>query len=222
MSLLPSQSVPPLGGAGGLEFAQQWRNAVMRQLVDNVSLMSSQAMCAGTPPPQGNKTATEAVLQQRQFGTCPNPTMRAEHIKRLLNNLLPEVCKQHVYLFTHERSEYHMCDLVKWTFYNDQSVKLKVETDWLRDAATARPLIEDFEEWQATAIMICEAGEDEWPRPKPSSGSTSGQMGASSQARAQQLSGLMNAQNSQNSQNLNQAALGNALGQAMGLSGIFK
>lgn len=193
-------------------------------------MVTPQIMCSGSSPPNlnlkpgqmtqvRNKTATEvaAQMQQASMATISNMAVRSMRLKNLLNELLPEVCREHVYKCDHEHSVVDNCEIVKWTFFNDLAVRLKVDTDWMMDEANLEPVIEDFELWQADAIMKCEAGDDVWPRPKPQD-SASAQMG-NSQANAQQLSGLMN---SQNSNMMNQAALGNALGNALGLGGLFK
>jgi hypothetical protein len=199
-------------------------------------------MCSSNAPPSGlnirpgqitqvrNKTATEvqAQMQAAQQQIQNNMAMQSprmihqETMKGMVMDLLPSVCKEHVYQIAHERIVAQDCQLVKWTFFNDTSVRLKVEVDWLQDDCTLRTLCDDFEEWQATAIMQCEAGDDVWPRPKPGSaqqGNSSPNFGqANSLANLQRQQSLLGGQAS----HINQQAVGNALGNALGLGGLFK
>lgn len=62
---------------------------------------------------------------------------------------------------------------ISWIFFNDERVRLKCrvkyknkhDPEWLTDIKLV-PMCDDFEEWQADAIMRCEAGGDVWHRPK--------------------------------------------------------
>jgi len=212
MQVLSSEPMSSLGGAGGLgqfgtsvaaecERQQNYLNALHKARLDALSLSSRPIMmCNSQVPPQNqsmnqqNKTATEIQQQmQMQQGGMSMP-VREVQVRKLLNNLLPEVCREHIYKCDHEHSAEAGCEIVKWTFFNDLSVRLKVDAEWMLNDGNLTPLIEDFECWQADAIMKCEAGEDVWPRPKPEPESTSAQMGQS-QANQQQASGLMNASN---------------------------
>jgi hypothetical protein len=102
---------------------------------------------------------------------------------------------------------------VKWTFFNDLSVRLKVATNVMINSGDAEPIIDDFVCWQADAIMKCEAGDDVWPRPKPME-STHTPPGVSSlhagQWNSQQQSGLASSINQQ------------AVHSGFGLGGLFK
>ena len=212
MSILPGQPVSTSRGAGRLELAQQYQNALLRELVDNTSLAMQVR----------NKTATEvaAQIQQANMAMTQNMQVRSMQIKHLLNNLLPEQCRKHVYKVDHEHSVIDDCEIVKWTFYNDLSVRLKVAANIMLDSGDAEPIIEDFEFWQADALMKCEAGEDVWPRPKPNTT----QQGASSlnSGQTNSLSSLMQQQSLAGSQHLNHSEIGNALAGALGLGGLFK
>jgi hypothetical protein len=147
--------------------------------------------------------------------------VRSQQIKRLLNNLLPEQCRKHVYKVDHEHSVVDDCEIVKWTFYNDLSIRLKVKANVMLDSGEVEPIIEDYEHWQADALMKCEAGEDVWPRPKPSQGF----MGSQSQ-QSGQMNSLQNIARQQSLQGLstaNQQSAGlNAAANALGLGNWFK
>lgn len=189
MQVLSGQSMSSLGGAGRLELAQQEWNRQMRSIVDNAAMQSS---------PRWQVTDTQ---------------IRTGQIKQLLNNLLPKVCHAHVYKCDHERSLVDNCEIVKWTFFNDLSVRLKVATNVMINSGDAEPIIDDFVCWQADAIMKCEAGDDVWPRPKPME-STHTPPGVSSlhagQFNSQQQSGLASSINQQ------------AVHSGFGLGGLFK
>lgn len=98
-------------------------------------------------------------------------------IADLAIRLLPDVCQQHVYRCDHERSLQMVDDstyvYISWIFFNDERVRLKCrvkyknkhDPEWLTDIKLV-PMCDDFEEWQADAIMRCEAGGDVWHRPK--------------------------------------------------------
>lgn len=238
MPVLSGESMSSLGGAGqlgqfgqsvvaGYARQQEYLNALHKARLDALSLMSKpMMMCSNQLPPNLNlkpgqwthvqKTATQVKMQQEAMARSLDPN----HIKHLLNQLLPEVCRKHVYKVDHEFSPLHCCDLVKWTFYNDLSVKLKIDRDWLQDECNMRPIIDDKEEWDATAIMMCEAGEDEWPRPKATGGN------ASQGPSAQQMQQMQNLQSQaaqlQGSGMMNQQALGNQLSNVLGLGSLFK
>lgn len=95
-------------------------------------------------------------------------------VTEIANRVLPEVCRDHVYRSEHniiknpaEMKEYAY---VSWTFYNDQRVTMKFEINpeeaFVYEGIRLIPVGVDVEEWQADAIMRCEAGEDVWERPK--------------------------------------------------------
>lgn len=95
-------------------------------------------------------------------------------VDNIVNKLLPEVCRDHVYRSEVQRSM-QMVDngeyvYVSWTFFNDQRVRLKArvhrDDEFVYLGIRLEPECDDFEEWQADAIMRCEAGEDVWERPK--------------------------------------------------------
>ena len=135
--------------------------------------------------------------------------------------MVPDIVWKNVY----RTDEVHLvaedCELVKLTFYNDLSVKLKVSIDGIHNGKSIEqsitPLCEDFEDWKATAIMTCEAGDDVWERPKPESRS-----GVSGQATATQVRVMQQQQYARMQQGLaNQSAsFGQGLIQGLG-QGIF-
>lgn len=102
-----------------------------------------------------------------------NSTNEHRILETIVRDLLPNVCNEHVYRFDHSRSitavdngEYVYA---AWTFYNDERVRMKLRV--LRDDPFSHlhlrvePVDFDLIEWQADAIMRCEAGEDIWDRP---------------------------------------------------------
>lgn len=142
---------------------------------------------------------------------------QTDRVKAILNQMLPKVCRQHVYRVDHAHLFSEDCEFVKWTFYNDLSVKLKVETNWMHDECEARPMVEDLEEWKATAIMCCEAGDDVWPRPKPGEPPAFQNFG-----QANSLNNLRQQQSLAGSQmQQQQLQLGNQLAGALGMGNIF-
>lgn len=94
-------------------------------------------------------------------------------IEEILNRLLPKVCRANVYRMEAQRS-YQAVDQGEyiygvWTFFNDERVRLKariLEDEFSYMGIKLEPQCDDFEAWQADAIMRCEAGTDVWDRPK--------------------------------------------------------
>lgn len=196
------------------------QNTLTRMLVDNAAMMNTPLIMQ-----QNQKTATQVAMQQQQANKSISINMatHAGRLKHLINDLLPEQCRQHVYKVDHEHIVSEMCELVKWTFFNDLSVRLKVDADFMMEDGDIRPIIDDMEEWEATALMTCEAGDDVWPRPK-SRGSSQSPQGLSSQqsGQANSLNALAQQQGLLGN-SINQSAVGNALAGAMGLGGgLFK
>lgn len=56
--------------------------------------------------------------------------------------------------------------LMKFTWFNDQSMKLEISNRLMQDEMVIGIVEDDFEAWKAEAIMRCEAGEDFYERPK--------------------------------------------------------
>lgn len=229
MSVLSGGTMPALGRAGRVEEAQQLQNAMLRHLVDAAAIQNSPLiMCSNQAP---NKTATQVAMQQghmqQQMAAASTRSIRADQLKHILNQLLPVVCREHVYKVDHAHSLPHDCEIIKWTFFNDLSVMLKVATNWMQDDCEALPIIEDMEEWEANAIMCCEAGDDVWPRPKQHSTSqASASASLAAQANQQSMNSMQSGRNSaaQNQQCSGQsAALTSGLfGSAFGAGGLFK
>jgi len=234
MSVLPGESVSALGGAGqlgqfgqsvaaGYERQQEHLNALHKARLDALSLsVSPMMMCnSQAPPTKQNMTATQVAMQQ-QMAAQTTRSIAGDHMRHLLNQILPEQCRKHVYKVDHEHLVVEHCEIVKWTFFNDLSIRLKVHSILDQGSDTLEPIIDDFELWQADALMKCEAGEDVWPRPKPvdplsgvASSQQSGKLNSSQNLQRQQsLAGLGQANQ--------QAAIGNALSNALGMGGLFK
>ena len=128
-----------------------------------------------------------------------------------------------MYKVDHEHSVIDNCEIVKWTFFNDLSVRLKVEANVMLDSGELEPVIEDFELWQADALMKCEAGEDVWPRPKRPVDALSGMRAASAQ-QSGQMNSLQNLQRQQSllGSSINEQAALSGVANALGLGGLFK
>ena len=82
---------------------------------------------------------------------------------------MPEVCKEHVYRVDVDRS-YQMIDHglyanVKFLFYNGEVGSFKARLNQLDSGHVELVLDIDVEEWQANAIMRCNAGHDVYERP---------------------------------------------------------
>lgn len=101
-------------------------------------------------------------------------------VERLAMTLLPAVCHKHVFECNHERSLQMVDDreylYISWTFFNDERVRMKAHVKYKHkhdlhelDEIKLIPICDDFEAWQADAIMRCEAGEDKWHRPEQKS-----------------------------------------------------
>jgi len=120
--------------------------------------------------------------------------------------MIPDVVWENVY----RTDEAHMiaedCDLIKLTFFNDQMISLKARiSPRTPDNETCIEILcDDFEEWCATAIMTCDAGEDIWERPKPEQSQASQNLTAT-QVRAMQQ---------QSQQQFQQALAGGSFGSA--------
>lgn len=158
-----------------------------------------------------------------------NTSREREIVEAIANQLLPKVCHKHVYRTEHQRSMQVVDDgeyvYVSWTFFNDERVRLKArvirEDPFAYLGIRLEPLHEDYEAWQADAIMRCEAGEDIWPRPKqeplfgagPVQGAFNPALQANAQLQAQQLGALSSgALQSSSSQQGALSGLANALG----------
>lgn len=154
-------------------------------------------MCAGTPPPrQQNLNLNPGQIWNTQMAKAMSARMNIDLITNragdLVQGTLPEVCRKYVYEFKHtvNRSTEALADYVyaKWTFFNDQSISLKAEIVIDEDGGVADcKLPDDFdmEEWEAHAIMVCDAGEEIWKRPKiPTSAQLAG-LAQANQAQSQ-------------------------------------
>ncbi len=161
---------------------------------------------------QPNMTAvqiSQMIAQRNQPSPSglafPDPIRRSALVQ--LRLMCPPVIWKNVFRAENAHLDSEDCEYIRLTFYNDQSVIIKMKLDG--DTATA--LCDDFEEWTATAIMKCEAGEDIWERPKqlpPSAVASSQNFGA-----ANSLSNLQ-------AGSLHRQGLGNpggSFGQAAGL-----
>jgi len=112
-------------------------------------------------------------------------------LMKQLHEMIPPIIWKNVYRTDEAHLVSEDCELIKFTFFNDQTIKLKVSIEGVhkgQDLESSIVVLEDdFEEWKAMAIMMCEAGDDVWERPKPDpfSGAASAQQTAT-QVRAQQ------------------------------------
>lgn len=146
-------------------------------------------MCAGNPsPPKGlvPSVLSQKMLQQVSLTNMVDQTAMKQAIKSVVQGFLPNVCHKHVYKFdiqhTYSPNDTSHRVYAKWTFFNDIDVRLKFVSVRPLDKPTQlaelrsalKPQVDDFEEWQANAIMKCEAGEDIWERPTPEAATVSG------------------------------------------------
>lgn len=176
-----------------LELMQEYQNQIMRAMVDNAALQANPQMMIGKSPPPMNLRPGQVTHVTPPRDTR---TMKALLTKGL-RSMIPEVVWENVY----RTDEAHViagdCELIKLTFYNDQMITLKVrfeeETSMIGGINVVTPLCDDFEEWCATAIMKCDAGEDVWERPKSGAVGGSPNLTATA-ARAQQLQAMQQMQ----------------------------
>lgn len=221
MPLLSSPPVSALGGlAAGLEAAQQRQNKLYRDLVDNTQMQLAPGKVWHTTGQQNAMATTTTDVRAAD-----------ETIKQVVRGFLPHVCNKHVMDFK-VRTQVSLAEdrhvvYAKWTFYNDQDVRLKAYVARaVEDPIDITNMVSlrlrttvdcDLEEWQADAIMRCEAGEEVWERPKPNAFS-----GVSQAAGAQQ--GSLAQQGLQRNLQSSQGGLLSGLGQAAGglLSGQIK
>lgn len=86
-----------------------------------------------------------------------------------LRDMIPDVVWNNVYRTDETHVIAEDCELIKFTFFNDQTISLKayILPRTAENEIHIETLCDDFEEWCATAIMKCDAGEDVWKRPKP-------------------------------------------------------
>lgn len=100
------------------------------------------------------------------------PSTENRVIEEIFSRFLPEVCWKHVYRGELQRS-YEVVDQGEhaycvWTFYNDERVRLKAlvhkDDPYSYMSIRLEPVCDDFEAWQADAIMRCDAGPDIWSR----------------------------------------------------------
>lgn len=133
-----------------------------------------------------NKTATQIRMQQEQMNLSleawqhkiiqdytrhmamiTNTTAQKAMIKSMMKILVPiDTFWRNVYRFDIAVHTYADAMVVKFTFYNDESMKLEIDQKTIQDEAVVVPRCDDFEAWKAEALMRCEAGEDFYERPK--------------------------------------------------------
>ena len=177
-----------------------------------MQVLSSQSM--STLGGAGRLATEQHMMSMAQIN---NMTVHSLRLKHLLSELLPEVCRKHVYNVNHEHSLLDNYEIIKWTFFNDLSVRLKVDADFMMEDGDLRPITDDFECWQADAIMKCEAGDDVWPRPKPmESGQTPQGVSSLHSGQMNSLSSLAQQQGSLGN-SINHQAVGNAFPNFCGL-----
>lgn len=139
-------------------------------------------------------------------GPSATTTIDLQILEALLREFLPSVCAKHVYRFdfaqTRNEQTQKLACYCKWTFYNDMTVVLHVDINnddvilFRRVYGNPRPSYntmrqamhtrEDLVEWQAEAIMRCEAGEDIWER-KPAPDLVQSMQNQMNQLSAQQM-----------------------------------
>ena len=112
-------------------------------------------------------------IWKNEMAITNKEALERQVIEDILSRMLPEVCRVNVYRMEAQRS-YQAIDQGEyiygvWTFYNDERVRLKariLEDEFSYMGIKLEPQCDDFEEWQANAIMRSEAGTDVWDRPK--------------------------------------------------------
>lgn len=226
MRMVSGYAMPPLVRPGQelIDEAQQLKNRMFRTLVDNAALAASpQLVCNATPPPIAPLTpaAWHRVVKQQPQTTSVHAGVLKATLMSQLREMIPEVIWKNVYRTDEAHVITDDAELIKLTFYNDQMIKLRVVIEDLGDERTIRPLCDDFEEWKATAIMMCEAGDDVWERPKP-------EIPGGAQRTATQVNQMQHALQQQGAgafSGSGQAGAGNALSSlagSMGMSGLLK
>ena len=129
-----------------------------------------------------------------------NSTNENRILEAIIIDLLPDVCQEHVYRFDHSRSitavdngEYVYA---AWTFYNDERVRMKLrvhrDDPYSHMRLRLEPVDFDLIEWQADAIMRCEAGEDIWDRPPKQTDWVHRAAAAQSQLQSAQVGSMQN------------------------------
>lgn len=92
-----------------------------------------------------------------------------EILQAACKSILPDVCQEHVYRIDVDRS-YEVIDSgmyanVRFIFYNGQIGSFKARIEQTGSGHIELALNFDVEEWQANAIMRCNAGHDVYERP---------------------------------------------------------
>ena len=194
--MVPGDSLSPLvrQGQEHLEQLQAHRNYITKMMVDAAAVqVNPMIMCSNTLPPPTNIKPGQAMhvnnaLSGIQSAVSSNvPRTLKIMLKQQFRNMIPDVVWDNVYRTDETHVTAEDCELIKFTFFNDQTITLKayILPRTTTDELTIEVLCDDFEEWCATAIMKCDAGEDVWERPKPDSGV--GAQRTATQVRAQQL-----------------------------------
>ena len=214
MRVVPSDPVSPLVRQR-LEQLEALNSEIVKSYTDTVKLRSQAQMCVTGAPPAGLSSVIHPLTGVADMSLIDSV------FGRVVSEYLPDVCKKHLHEFKHQCDVRHAyCDVLiyaKWTFYNDQSVILKftfmgdLKTPIAQEAIRSKLVMDcdDYESWQADAIMRCEAGEDIWERPKRVTGNFSAQAaGLASLGQQQSLAGMQQAQAArQNALGNRQAAL---------------
>ncbi len=159
--MVPSTAMSPL-----VRQAQEQLNINMRQMVGSANLMANPMM------PAPNLTASQIAMQKRimQAPMARRPVTLPPPPRMILKTMLPDIVWENVYRCEEAHLDSEDCEFVNLTFYNNQAINLKMRIKLDSTLAAYEYidlLCDDFEEWKAHAIMMCEAGEDIWPRPTP-------------------------------------------------------
>lgn len=178
-------------------------NALMKARLDVAQLQAAPQMMCNNQLPPAAQNARSGLFPGKVWHTSQQPGSMVDSPPRgaeLAMAMLPEVCREHIHRFDHALHDspksLSKVMVAKWTFFNDQSVTLKarINIDADKGIADLIPVDEgfDMEEWKAVAIMVCDAGEEVWDRPKvlpPGSGSqaTATQARSMQQASSQQM-----------------------------------
>lgn len=99
-------------------------------------------------------------------GTTMDTNAMHRMVKHLFKNLIPiDTFWENVYRTDMSMRLISGTYILKFTFFNDETMKIEFSRKDIQDETVIVPVCDDFEAWKAEALMRCEAGEDVYERP---------------------------------------------------------
>lgn len=163
--------------------AQSKLNEMYRALVDNIQLRNTPTMVVHQSklPDDLNmrpgKVWASKIQEQYKANIVMKELEQAQTTRMTdtrMTDLIPQASRQHIHQVDFQPDFMHDCIVIRFMFYNNRRIAIRVTDPEMEPVDR-----EGFEEWQATAVMMSDAGEDVHTRPKPTVfGATASQVAA--------------------------------------------